>query len=310
MTFRAALEASGLRPRDVVADGRIRRCRTENKPQHRNGWYVLHPDGRGYWGDWASGSGEALGSWKDETASSKPPSEAVMARLRYQRERDRQHRINAMTEARRLWAASSELRGHHPYLEAKGLAPTPNLRVWQGTIAPRDRDPITDRWLVVPMMLGDRIINVQRISSSGVKLFYPAAPVDGSAYTLRRVNAAVTAFAEGFSTALAVFQAVRMASVVCCFNAGNLTKVVNRVKPSGSVVFAADNDHGTLARRGFNPGLEAANKSAELIGAGVAWPEGIEGTDWADAAAEWGEGAGRKIERLILSKAKFVLPTG
>ena len=94
--------------------------------------------------------------------------------------------------------------------------------------------------------------------------------------------------------------------VVVCFDAGNLLPVVQRIKPTGSVVMAADNDIGTQAKRGFNPGLEKATNAAELIGAGVAYPRGIEGTDWADFLAQVGEGAARKAERLILGQAKYV----
>ena len=46
--------------------------------------------------------------------------------------------------------------------------------------------------------------------------------------------------------------------------------------------------------------------AAELIGAGVAWPEGIQGSDWADALAEWPNGA-RRIEREILAGGRYVL---
>jgi putative DNA primase/helicase len=296
MSFRATIEAAGLRPREVIADGRIRRCRTESKPQHRNGWYVLHPDGRGYWGDWTSGSGGALGEWKDSVTSYMPPSPAALAKIQAQRERDRAYRQSAIRGARAFWAKARPLNRPHPYIERKGLTPL-------GCAGLRQHNDL----LVVPVMWGDTLTSVQTISPTGEKLFWPGAPVDGGAYVLRRPGAAVTVLAEGLSTALAVFQAVRMASVICCFNAGNLLKAVQHLKPTGSVVFAADNDHATLARRGFNPGIQAATNAAELIGAGVAWPEGIEGTDWADYLAEVGEGAARKVERLILAKAKYVM---
>ena len=295
MSFRATIEAAGLRPREVIADGRIRRCRTESKPQHRNGWHVLHPDGRGYWGDWTSGSGGALGEWRDESATHRPTDPATMARMQRQRDQERAHRQQAMRSARAFWAKAKPMSRPHPYIARKGLSPLGcnGLRQHEGL-------------LVVPVMWGDRLTSVQTIDAAGNKLFWPGAPVDAGAYVLRRPGAAVTVFAEGLSTALALFQAVRMASVVCCFNAGNILKVVQHLKPTGSVVLAADNDHGTLARRGFNPGIEAATRAAEHIGAGVAWPEGIEGSDFADFLKEHGPGADRKIERLILAKAKFV----
>lgn len=71
-------------------------------------------------------------------------------------------------------------------------------------------------------------------------------------------------------------------------------------------MICADNDHGTEAKRGTNPGREKAANAAELIGAGVAWPEGIEGTDFADALLEFGQGGHKRIERQILAKARYV----
>jgi putative DNA primase/helicase len=100
---------------------------------------------------------------------------------------------------------------------------------------------------------------------------------------------------------------MRQARVIVAFDAGNLLPVVERLKPNGSVVIAADNDHGTQAKRGMNPGIEKARNAAELIGCGVAYPTGIEGSDWADFAKEVGEGANRKIERLILAQARYVM---
>jgi putative DNA primase/helicase len=93
---------------------------------------------------------------------------------------------------------------------------------------------------------------------------------------------------------------------VVCFDAGNLLPVVQRLKPTGMVCFAADNDHGTQAKGRGNPGIEKATNAAELIGAGVAWPKGIEGTDWADALKEWGQPGARRIEREIQAGARYV----
>ena len=156
-------------------------------------------------------------------------------------------------------------------------------------------------------MLGDRLISVQTIAPDGAKRFWPGAPVKSGSFQIRRDRSTVTVLCEGLATGLAVFQAVRNASVIVAFDAGNLLRVTEYSKPRGSGIFAADNDHKTKVKRGVNPGVERATNAAELIGAGVAWPEGIEATDWADCLREWGEGAPRKIERLILSKVRYVV---
>jgi putative DNA primase/helicase len=292
MSFEAALRAAGLLPRAVVPDGRWRRCPTEDHPRRRNGAHVLYPDGRGYFKNWATDAD--VSSWRDEATVHAAPIDSAW--LRRHRERERQRRMRAIAGARRFWSDSPPLVGSHPYLERKGLSAL-------GCTGLRTRAGL----LVVPVMVDDVLVSVQTIGADGEKKFWPGAPTRAGAYVLRRQRAAVTCLAEGLSTGLAVFQSVPTATVVVVFNAGNLSAVVERLKPSGSVVVAADNDHRTLACKGVNPGLDAARNTAELIGCGVAYPTGIEGTDWCDYLAEVGEGAPRRLERVVLAEARFVM---
>lgn len=297
MSFEQALRSAGLHPREVAADGRIRRCPTESHPHKRNGWHVLHPDGHGSWGDWASGGGEALGHWRDEHAQVDAAATARMAeKTRQQRDRERQHRIQAMRSARAYWANARPLNRPHKYIADKGLSPL-------GCAGLRTHDGL----LVVPVWLGDWLISVQTITVDGTKRFWPGAPVKAGCFVIDRPRAAVTVICEGLATGLALYQSMRQARVVVAFDAGNLFPVVDRMKPTGSVVLAADNDHATQAKRGFNPGREKASNAADLIGCGVAFPVGIEGSDWADFVKETGEGAARKLERAVLAQVRYVM---
>jgi phage/plasmid primase-like uncharacterized protein len=85
---------------------------------------------------------------------------------------------------------------------------------------------------------------------------------------------------------LAVFAAAPLTRVVVAFNSGNLLRVAEGMPRRGRVCVAADNDHGTEARLGKNPGLLAAQEVAAALGCGVVAPSGIEGTDWADYRQE------------------------
>lgn len=290
-SFEQALRAAGLRPRDIVADGQWRRCATDDKPKKRNGAYCLHPDGRGYWRNWATDSD--LNSWADESVTRAAHVDPAV--LERRRKQEREARMRAIRGARDFWQNARQCTRLHPYLEAKGLTP-------HGTIGLRERDGL----LVVPVMWRGRVISVQTISAEGEKRFWPGAPVKGGHCELARQRPAVTVICEGLATGLAVFQCVRSARVIVAFDAGNLVHAVQEVKPTGNVIFAADNDHGTQLRRGFNPGIEKATNAADLIGAGVAWPQGIEGTDWADALREYGMAGVKRIERLILSGSRYV----
>lgn len=291
LTFEQAMRLSGLLPRAIIADGKWRRCPTEDHPRKRNGAYILHPDGRGYWRNWALDDG--VNAWADDNATQAKPMD--MERIKAQRDRERQYRIQSVRSARQFWNHSRPLSLPHAYIAKKGLLPLgcAGLRV-------------NDGLLVIPVMLGDSLISVQTIDAEGSKKFWPGAPVKSGCFILHRDRFAITIFCEGLATGLALFQSVKNARVIVCFNAGNLLDVTQYLKPTGSVVFAADNDHKTKVLRGFNPGIEKATNAAELIGAGVAYPEGIEGSDWDDWLREIGEGAARKLERLILSKARYV----
>lgn len=296
MSFDQAIRAAGLLAREVVADGRIRRCATDGKPHKRNGWFVLHPDGHGAWGDWTTGTGAPLGTWRDAEAANRPIDPQVAVRMRAQRDEERQRRVLAVRKAREFWAQSTPFVGLHPYLHRKGLSTLgcAGLRMNQGV-------------LVVPVRIGQQLISVQTISVDGEKLFWPGAPVKAGCHVLLRPNSAVTAIVEGLATGLAVFQSVPQASVVVAFDAGNLLPVVQAIRPAGSVVIAGDNDWKTQAKRGFNPGIDKATNAAELIGAGVAYPDDIEGSDWADALKEYGAAGRKRIQRQILAKAKYVI---
>lgn len=292
MRFEQALIVAGLIPREIVADGRWRRCATQDKPRKRNGAYKLAIDGSiGFWRNWAVDDGPQV--WRDDSEI-RPIDES---RLRAARERERLQRIEAMRAARAFWHGAKPMVKRHPYLERKRLSALgcAGLRVHRDL-------------LVVPVWHGEWVVSVQTINEAGEKRFWPGAPVKAGAFIMERPAAALTAVCEGLATGLAVYQSVRQARVVVAFDAGNLLPVVQRLKPAGSVVICADNDHATEARIGINPGIEKARNAAEIIGCGVAYPTGIEGTDWADALLEFGDMPQRKMERQILAQARYVPP--
>lgn len=289
--FRTTLEAAGLRPRDIVPDGKWRRCATDDKPARRNGAYCLNADGRGAWRNWALD--DQVSTWTDGDAKRAAPVDPAIAERR--RKQERADRIAAIRRARAQWNEARPCRLLHAYLERKGLSAL-------GTIGLRE----LDGWLVIPVLWRGRLISIQRIHPDGTKRFAPGAPVKGGHYAITRQRAAVTVLVEGLATGLAVYQCVRNSEVIVCFDAGNLLSVTQELRPSGNVIFAADNDFGTQARRGVNPGLEKARNAAELIGAGVAWPEDIEGTDWSDALVQHGPTGAKRIERLILGASRYV----
>lgn len=292
MDFLAFCRGHGVLIDSLPPAGVWRRYKTDDKPKHRNGavkWMGDH----GFVQNHATMTEVAVWRPDGDAAQHPPVDPSALARQRVQ---ERERRIAAMHGARQRWSQCARMHGLHPYLARKGLSA-------EGCIGLR----VYGDQLVVPVRWGESLTSIQTINAEGEKRFWPGAPVKGGAYVMERPRAALTAICEGLATGLALYQCLRHARVVVAFDAGNLMPVVQRLNPQGSVVICADNDHGTQARTGINPGLQKAENAAELIGAGVAWPEGIEGTDWADALMEWGRQASKRIERLILAKARYVM---
>lgn len=275
LTFEQFLRALGLRPKSVVADGKWHRCATEAYPRRRNGTYKLMPDLRaGLARDFSIMTETAR--WRADHAEEIAvfdPDQLAEARSEASRaERDRLQQASGA--ALRHYLYCQPIRRVHPYLESHGL-----------TMLGTDRLRVDSMgWLVVPASVGTRLVSVQSISAKGEKRYWSGAQMAGASFTIEHKHATLTVFCEGLATALAIYHAVPESRVVCCFDSGNLSRITQR--PLGLVVIAADNDHGTEQRIGKNPGLDAARRAQEATGAGIAVPEGIEGTDWCDYRLE------------------------
>lgn len=291
MSFMAAMISAGLRPHDVVADGRWRRCPTEDKPRKKNGCYLLDPSGRrGVFKNYALDAD--WHRWQDDTVTPAQAAE-IERRAAELRRREQRKRIAAIEAMRAYFATLPPLRGGHQYLFDKGLS----MRGCGDLRADGDL-------LVIPMFRGCALMSYQTITPSGEKKYRYGCPIRGSAYILGRREPTVTCLCEGFATGLAIYQSMDSARVVVCFDAGNMVNVAREIDVRGLVVVCADNDWQTEQRIGANPGMQKGRDAAQAIGCGVAAPDGIEGSDWADALKEGWSQARVRIE--IMRGAQFV----
>jgi len=273
MDFAAFLRSLGLCPGRIVADGRWRRCPTDDHPRKRNGAYCLATDGRIGWAqNWARDAEPA--TWRAD-GEAMAPAPVDPARWRRQREAEHERERRAIQGARDYYRAAAPLVGGHPYLAAHDLdmAGCVGLRV--------DRHG----WLVVPARRRGQVQTVQRIAPDGQKRFWPGAPVRAAAYVIGQRAASLTILCEGLATGLALYAAVPASRALATFSSGNLAPVAELLPP-GMMVVAADNDHATEARIGSNPGVVWAAHAASLLGCGVAVPRDLEGSDWCDWRAE------------------------
>jgi len=260
-----------------VIEGRWVRTPTTDKPRHRNGAYKYLGD-VGFVQNWANMVEPAL--WRAAQAHT-PSQHGAMpsvgagerARIRAQQLKQQAHSIRAM---RTHWESLPPLTGGHPYLHGKGLP-------MQGCMGLRQDGDL----LVIPVYRAGQLISLQTIAPDGTKRYRYGCPVKGGSFALNRRNATLTAIVEGFATGLAIYQSIPAARVVVCFDAGNMVAVAKALAACGLTVVCADNDWQTEERTGTNPGMARARMAAQAIGCGVAYPEGIRGTDWADALNEY-----------------------
>jgi putative DNA primase/helicase len=311
MTFYEFMRSCGVLPPDFIEPGKWVRCATEAHPRKKNAAVKLADDQRI---GWVQNFETGLETWRpDEDSKPQPIDRAAINARRNARAQEARRATEA---ARRAYDAAKPLLGTHGYLQSKGLDSTGcfGLRV--------DRQG----WLVVPMLVGNEILSIQRIDPTGDKRFWPGAPTKGAVYNLQRQGAVITLLCEGLATGLTLFSALPNCRVIVTFNSGNLVHIAGLIKISGLCAVCADNDNGTEAKTGINPGLKAGKEAAALIGCGLAYPD-YEGTDFNDAEQEFlkqerqlrmfdkgfkrtdatmKKNAHAKIRSLIMTKLKFV----
>jgi putative DNA primase/helicase len=289
--FYTVLVASGFVLDRAIPDGKWHRVKTIDKPKHRNGAYLLRADGTaGFFKNWATDLD--FNTWQREGELSRSAKLQTSALALAAQHRAAEYQARQVKAMRAHFHALPPLRNGHPYLEAKAL----DMR---GCGALR----IDGDLLVIPVMRDGFVMSLQTIAQDGQKRFSTGCPVKGGVLVLDRPQAVLTCFVEGFATGLAVYQSIHQCRVVVCFDSGNLVEVAKHYQGRGLGVVCADNDWQTAIRIGSNPGLVAGKKAAELMGCGMAYPEDIEGSDWADAITEFGEDARRWISRKIMSKS-------
>lgn len=206
-------------------------------------------------------------------------SEARVAELRARQERfeaeQAVRRKLAADQMRLRWAGADPTYSSHPYLTAKGIGPG-------GTRLDREH-------ILVPLFdAAGELTSLQSIDPAGHKLFEAELPVAGSAFVIGTpipMAKAPVLVCEGFATGASLHDATGR-TVVVTFNAGNLTKVAERLVaafPKTRWIVAGDDDR----HKTPNVGREAASKAAEVLRGETVFPvfpEGHLGTDFNDMA--------------------------
>lgn len=303
--FQDFLQFLGMGRPDIVADGKLHRFHIEgDKAGSKNGAYVLHLDGvpAGYYKNYKSGE-EGTWSAKGREEMSEAERAALLANIQRQKaEREReeaeQHR-EAAARAERVWCDAVAVQDGHPYLNRKGVAAHGDVRVTVKAIKDGAAD-IPAGSLVLPVrsaadgaiqtlqsIFPEKLGSRDKHFLSGGKVAGGLIQVHGDVETATRIF-----LAEGYATACTVAEAEGDAAdiaVVATLDTGNMAKVAAILKakcPKAEFVICGDNDHGTEAKSGKNPGRAAAEKAAKMTGGRVALPPSAENvSDWNDYAA-------------------------
>lgn len=261
-TFRVVIEAAGLRPSYVLADGTLHRCPLEGKPNAKDGAYCLHLDSpaSGWWLNWRTGEADTWTA-KEEHALSPSERQKLQARIeadrRARQEAEAKRNDEAAEKARRIIKNTSPCAAH-PYLARKGVKPCPGLN--KGN----------DGRLVVPVLGSDgQAMSLQFIAADGGKLFLTGGRIRGGYFAIKGAAGRLY-ICEGLATGLSIHAATGQ-TVLCAFNAGNLEHVAahaRKTDPDRELVLCADDDHATDG----NPGLNKATAAALAVGGLLAVP--------------------------------------
>lgn len=200
--------------------GKISRCKTTDKPHHKNGAYLFDQD-FGWVQNHATMTEPAI--WHPDGDAPKIDKAALAKRRADDEARLRKARDQAAKKAREIIAQCSS--AQHAYLDKKGF---PGLR---GLVYREE----TDNLLVVPMYAGKHLVGCQMIDIDGKKKFLHGQQAKGAEYMIGRGD--LHCWCEGHATGLSIHEVEKQRLTVhVCFSAGNLAHLAKR----GFVV--ADND--------------------------------------------------------------------
>ena len=251
----------GLRPGEIIADGKRRRCPVEGgKPGKKDGSYRLLPEQppRGHFKNFKTGDS---GGWRPAGAFStlSPQERAEIKSRDAQREKEQKAKwAKTATKAQEILTKAMPCPAEHPYLVRKGVRPCRGLRV--------------DRWgrLLVPVYGPDgEVQTLQTIDARGNKRFLKGGKKAGGSFVISDAEGPIYV-CEGLATGLTIHEAIG-GRVVVAFDAGNLEAVsvgLRERKPDARIIICADND----GPKGNNPGLTNAIKAARAAKGYITMP--------------------------------------
>lgn len=277
--FLNAMWKAGLRPNEVIGDGRIHRCGVEGKEDGQDGAYQLHLDGipNGWFENHRAG---VRGTWKAEfpiALSATEREELTQKRRARERQQQAAHK-NAARVAANLIRTLAACPTRHPYLQRKGISAL-------GRISLNEQGNI-----VIPIFAGQdyEIASLQLIDYYGRKKFLQGGKLQGNFFHLSGDKRTIL-ICEGYATGATLHLATGL-EVICAMTASNLIHVARRIRrqhPTTCIVICGDDDHETSK----NPGRRSAIRAATAVSGIAIFPKFLDPagrTDFNDMHGEQG----------------------
>ena len=280
-TFTESLNNAGLLVESIQADGKLHRCGTADKPRGKDGAYRIHLDAPAccWWKNWRTGEEGTLQGKPDKDLTPverKALRERIAAARKDAEEEQAKRHAAAAKMARIIWEKAAPATKDHPYLQRKQVPALGGIRqrVWRGAVE-----------LLVPVLdTSGSLMSLQRIlpekpAEGPEKPFLKGGKAAGGYFHIPAKNGdkdGPLLIAEGYATAASLHLATGYACLVA-FNAGNLEAVARMARgkyPEREIIIAADND----CEGDRNPGVEAATKAAQAIGAKLAVCPALDGS--------------------------------
>lgn len=237
-TFQNILQNNGLVPAEIIADGKLHRCPTVDKPHKQNGAYIAHLDSPAtlWWCNWESSQQDTFTEAEGKTLSpaEKEALQQRHAAMRQQREAEfAQRQAAAAQKAQNELSAAELCSPEHPYLLRKGVPALADIRQDQaGALL----IPITDA--------AGNIQSLQRIAADGEKRFLTGGKVHGGHFVIHGNPEKPFALCEGYATGASIHFAGEY-TVYVAFSAQNLPAVADIVRrqfPDKLLLICGDND--------------------------------------------------------------------
>lgn len=279
--MRRAMNAVGLAPEQIIADGQLHRCPVEGKPRGRDGAYVAHLDNpasiwfqnfrTGISDTWSCRNGD-MSQAERETLRQRADQARAM-----RESAQRQGYEKAAAKAQKVWDQATLANKEHPYLVRKQVLPC-------GDIRQKGDD------LVVPVFSAEGVVqSLQFIApekspeTGRDKTFLPGGRIAGGFFPIKDSDDDTPLLiTEGFATGATLYAATGRQSlppshwsVWVAFTANNLEAVARMARekyPARDIILAADNDVRDTDDDTPNTGLVEAAKAALAIGGRLAIP--------------------------------------